>query len=110
LKREPQVQIKFISSNHFKVQELDCDSLQLVKQFLEIFYKPKKSNIILIIDSKNRLYSEYVILIGQFHRALLRAKDEIAIAKFRVRYKKLDAQAKIDLVDKFVPDSVIAVE
>jgi len=110
IKKENNPTIEFVGLNNFKIKIETFDSLTLEKKLIEILKKRQQTSKLIIVDSKDRLYKEYVLIVGQLHRILLRVKDTISKERLGVHYKEIINQEDIDSIDKIVPIDLIIVD
>jgi hypothetical protein len=81
--------IEFVRLNNYKIKIETFDSLTLPKKLTEIFKERQQTSKLTIVDSKDRIYKEYVLIVGQLHRVLLRVKDTVSKERLGVHYKEI---------------------
>jgi hypothetical protein len=110
IKRQGNPTIEFMGLNDFTVDGKSFDTLTLEKRLAHMLIYRQRTKKLTILDSKNRLYEEHVLIVGQLHRVLLRVKDSISTNRFGVEYEKISKQEDINSIDRVVPLDIMIVD
>ncbi len=102
--------IEFVGLNDFKIETQSFDTLTLEKKLADILKHRRHTNELTILDSKNRIYKEHVLIVRQLHRILLRVKDTISKERLGIEYKEIRNQQDINSIDKIIPLEIMIVD
>jgi hypothetical protein len=110
IKINNELQIKFVKPNGFVINGIQYDSTALESELEKILMQREKTKNIIVFDSKERLHTEYLIIVGQLHRTLMRVKNKISLRRYGIKYKEIENQKDVDAMDEIVPYNIIVVD
>jgi hypothetical protein len=110
IKASNELRIKFIAPNSFTINSVQYDSAALESEIEKILVQREKTKNIIVIDSKERSHTEYLIIVGQLHRTLMRIKNKISLKRYGIKYKEIKNQKDVDALDEIVPYNIIVID